>query len=74
MGDLRERVRRHKEAESIAASLPGYDCGLCGAPSCAVLAHDVAAGDADKTDCVFVSQRRLDGLRKRRRDLPEEPR
>jgi Fe-S-cluster-containing hydrogenase component 2 len=74
VGDLRERVRRHKEAESLAASLPGYDCGLCGAPKCAVLARDVAAGDADKTDCVFVSKRRLDGLRHGRSDLREEPR
>jgi Fe-S-cluster-containing hydrogenase component 2 len=36
VGDLRERVRRHKMAEEVAASLPGYDCGLCGAPSCAL--------------------------------------
>ncbi len=63
VGDLRERVRRHKEAQLIAASLPGYDCGLCGAPSCAHLAQDVVAGDADKADCVFLSRRRLDELR-----------
>jgi Fe-S-cluster-containing hydrogenase component 2 len=63
VGDLRERVRRHKEAQRITASLLGYDCGLCGAPSCALLAHDVVAGDADKADCVFLSRRRLDELR-----------
>ena len=65
VGDLRERVRRLKEAERIAASLPGLDCGLCGAPSCAILARDAAAGEAKTTDCVFVSRRRLEELRRR---------
>ncbi len=74
VGDLRERVRRHKEAQLIEASLPGYDCGLCGAPSCTLLAHDVAAGDADKTDCVFLSRRRLDELRHGRRGSLDEHR
>jgi Fe-S-cluster-containing hydrogenase component 2 len=63
VGDLRERVRRLKEAGEIAAVLPGYDCGLCGAPSCATLAHDVAAGEAARGDCVFLGRDRLDQLR-----------
>jgi Na+-translocating ferredoxin:NAD+ oxidoreductase RNF subunit RnfB len=63
VADLRERVRRVKETERIAAELPGVNCGLCGTPGCKVLAHDVAAGLADKTDCVFLSKRRLDELR-----------
>ena len=63
VADLRERVRRVKEAESIAALLPGVDCGLCGAPTCAVLARDVAAGAAKKGDCVFLSVERLEELR-----------
>jgi hypothetical protein len=61
--DLRERVRRVKETERIAGELPGVNCGLCGTPGCRVLAHDVAAGTAKKTDCVFLSKRRLDELR-----------
>jgi Fe-S-cluster-containing hydrogenase component 2 len=64
VGDLRERVRRVKEAEAVAASLPGVDCGLCGAPACNALARDVAAGEAAVTDCVFLSKHRLDELRK----------
>lgn len=64
VGDLRERVRRMKEAERIEAMLPGLDCGLCGAPSCKVLARDVAAGEAAKEDCVFLSKRRVDELRR----------
>ena len=63
-GDLRERVRRVKEAEAVLHSLPGYDCGLCGAPSCSVLAHDVAAGQGAATDCILLSRQRLEELRR----------
>jgi len=63
VADLRERVRRVKETERIVHELPGINCGLCGTPGCRVLAHDVAAGAAKKTDCVFLSKRRLDELR-----------
>ncbi len=59
----RERVRRGKEAARLAGALPGLNCGPCGPPGCKVLAHDVAAGAAQKTDCVFLSKRRLDELR-----------
>ncbi len=65
VGDLRERVRRVKEAERIAGTLPGLDCGLCGAPNCRVLAHDVAAGEGARSDCVFLSRKHLEELRRR---------
>ena len=64
VGDLRERVRRIKEAQRIEATLPGLDCGLCGAPTCATLARDVAMGDAKHSDCVLLSNRRLEDLRR----------
>jgi hypothetical protein len=65
-GDLKERVRIVKEAEATLATLPGFDCGLCGAPTCKALATDISVRDARDTDCVFVSGERLDELRKRR--------
>ena len=64
VGDLRERVRRMQEAGRIESLLPGLDCGLCGAPSCRVMAHDVTSGHASKGDCVFLSKRRIDELRR----------
>jgi Fe-S-cluster-containing hydrogenase component 2 len=63
-GSLRDRVRRVNEAETVLKALPGYDCGLCGAPACDVLAGDVAAGDAVASDCVLLSPRRLTELRR----------
>jgi len=63
MGDLKERIKRIKEAEAVLADLPGLNCGLCGAPNCKTQAKDIAAGDAQKSDCVFYSKDRLDRLR-----------
>jgi len=54
-----------EETELIAESLPGLDCGSCGAPSCRAFAEDVAKGDAVITDCVFK-------LRENLRKLGEE--
>jgi len=64
VGDLRERVRRLQEAEKLESILPGFDCGLCGTPSCKVMAHDVARGEAPREDCIFLSKGRLDELRR----------
>ncbi len=37
----------------IEASLPGLDCGICGAPSCRALADDIVRGYATEKDCVL---------------------
>lgn len=64
-GDLRERVRRLKETARIREGLPGLDCGLCGAPTCDMLAEDVAHERGALTDCVFFSDERLAQMRRR---------
>jgi hypothetical protein len=63
MGDLKERIKRVKEAEVVLNALPGLNCGLCGAPNCKTLARDIASGDAQKTQCIFFSKDRLERLR-----------
>jgi NAD-dependent dihydropyrimidine dehydrogenase PreA subunit len=63
-GGLRERVIIMEKAEEILNSLPGLDCGLCGAPTCKTLARDVSVGDAVRKDCVFYSKERLRQLQK----------
>ncbi len=63
MGDLKERIKRVKEAEVVLSTLPGLNCGLCGAPNCKTLAKDIASGDAQKTECIFFSKDRLEKLR-----------
>ncbi|MCP4159894.1 MAG: ferredoxin, partial [Deltaproteobacteria bacterium] len=51
--------------ELIEKSLPGIDCGSCGAPTCHAFAEDIVRGRAVITSCIFV-------LRKRIRQLTEE--
>lgn len=63
MGDLKERIKRVKEAEIVLSTLPALNCGLCGAPDCKTLAKDIASGDAQKTECIFFSKDRLEKLR-----------
>ena len=63
MGDLKERIKRVKEAEVVLSTLPALNCGLCGAPNCKTLAKDIASGDAQKTECIFFSKDRLEKLR-----------
>jgi Na+-translocating ferredoxin:NAD+ oxidoreductase RNF subunit RnfB len=63
MGDLKERIKRVKDAELLLNTLPRLNCGLCGAPNCQTLAKDIASGDAQKTECIFFSKDRLERLR-----------
>jgi Na+-translocating ferredoxin:NAD+ oxidoreductase RNF subunit RnfB len=63
-GDLRERVQMIQRAGAILGTLPGLNCGLCGAPSCKDLARDISIGEAAQGDCVFLSRERLQQLQK----------
>jgi hypothetical protein len=45
-------VKMAQRAE-ILRSLPGIDCGSCGAPNCRALADDVVRGEANLMYCLF---------------------
>jgi iron only hydrogenase large subunit-like protein len=62
-GDLKERIKRLKQAEAVLSKLPGINCGLCGTPGCSTLAKDIAAGDAQISECIFYSKDHLEKLR-----------
>ena len=63
-GSLRERVQMIGQMDATLASLPGLDCGLCGAPTCKELARDITMGDAHSEECIFLSTERLLALRR----------
>ncbi|MDF2566881.1 MAG: hypothetical protein K0R90_337 [Oscillospiraceae bacterium] len=48
--------------EEIEESLPGLDCGSCGAPSCKALAEDVVRGFATTDDCIFRFRENMTSL------------
>jgi iron only hydrogenase large subunit-like protein len=51
--DPLKAVDKMRLRDEIHASLPGLDCGSCGAPNCRALADDVVKGRAEVTDCIF---------------------
>lgn len=55
-------ITKMKERDRIVASLPGIDCGACGAPRCSAFAEDVVRGKVDEGQCVFVRERRIEGV------------
>ncbi|MEI6874287.1 MAG: [Fe-Fe] hydrogenase large subunit C-terminal domain-containing protein, partial [Spirochaetota bacterium] len=51
--DIRTGMAMMEKMDAIAQSLPGLDCGSCGAPGCQALAEDIVRGVAVETDCIF---------------------
>ena len=45
--------------EELQRTLPGLDCGSCGAPSCHARAEDVVQGRATVEDCIFKVRERM---------------
>jgi iron only hydrogenase large subunit-like protein len=47
-------IRKMKLLEKTFEKLPHTDCGVCGAPDCRTFAEDVARGEAQIKDCLFI--------------------
>lgn len=58
--DFKKALEKMARIEEITQSLPGINCGACGAPSCRVLAEDVVGGFAKVSDCVFMKDIKKD--------------
>lgn len=63
--DYEKAMQMLQRLELIEKSLPGIDCGSCGAPTCHAFAEDIVRGRAVITSCIFV-------LRKKIRQLTDE--
>ena len=59
--DLRRAMEKMAKMNEIEKTLPGLDCGTCGAPSCLDLAEDIVRGKASIEDCVFFTREKTDG-------------
>jgi len=51
--NIEAALGKYDQMEQILATLPGLDCGACGAPTCAALAEDIVQGNALETDCII---------------------
>ena len=63
--DIVKAMEKLEQMEQLTKTLPGLDCGACGAPSCRAFAEDLVREEARITDCIFK-------LRERVRDLATE--
>jgi Na+-translocating ferredoxin:NAD+ oxidoreductase RNF subunit RnfB len=52
--DRRIARQMMSEIESIKESLPGIDCGSCGAPTCMAFAEDIVRGEATADECTVI--------------------
>lgn len=49
-----EAMRMMSEIEDITASLPGIDCGSCGAPTCMAFAEDIVKNETNADECTII--------------------
>ncbi len=49
-----ESMRMMAEIQELRATLPGIDCGSCGAPTCRAFAEDCIKGQAQLSDCKLM--------------------
>ncbi len=52
--DISKALEKMSRINELRAKLPQRDCGVCGAPSCDALAHDIVMGEASLSDCIFM--------------------
>ena len=52
--DMAEAIRKLGELDVETRALPGKDCGVCGAPTCAALAEDIVMTRASRASCPYV--------------------
>ena len=52
--DTAKAIHKMENSHMIEKSLPGIDCGLCGAPTCKALAADIARSEASIRQCVVL--------------------
>jgi anti-sigma regulatory factor (Ser/Thr protein kinase)/Fe-S-cluster-containing hydrogenase component 2 len=53
--DMAVAIRKLADLDAETRALPGRDCGVCGAPTCAALAEDIVMGRADRALCPYAA-------------------
>ncbi len=57
--DINVAMEKLEKMDEVLNTLPGLDCGACGAPNCQCLAEDIVQGKAFETDCIFILRARV---------------
>jgi iron only hydrogenase large subunit-like protein len=56
--NMEEALRKMDKASQMLRCLPLTDCGACGSPNCQAFANDIALGEADIRQCIFIQKNR----------------
>lgn len=65
-------LEKLERLEELSQTLPGLDCGSCGAPNCRALAEDIVQERGDENDCVFVLRKKISRLTQEMVDLDRQ--
>lgn len=60
--DFTIAMKKMNEMEKIEETLPGLDCGSCGAPTCHALAEDVVRKIASPDECIYKFRETMTSL------------
>ena len=60
--DIFEAMDMIEKMEEICKTLPGLDCGSCGAPTCRALAEDIVKGNAKETYCIHKLKAKIQSV------------
>jgi len=55
--DMTRALKKMRRMKDLMNTLPGVDCGVCGAPSCSDLAEDIVHNKANLRDCIFIQRK-----------------
>jgi Fe-S-cluster-containing hydrogenase component 2 len=56
--NMEEAMRKMVRSSQMLQCLPLTDCGACGSPNCQAFANDIALGEADIRQCIFIQKNR----------------
>lgn len=56
--NIQKAIEKLEKIKQISQSLPGLDCGSCGAPTCRALAEDTVRGFGSVNDCIIRSKQK----------------
>lgn len=71
-GDMETAIRRMEQIRLLEQSLPGMDCGACGAPTCRALAEDAVLGFGSIDMCIYHIKEKLAGANRPLTNQQEE--
>ncbi len=65
---MAESMRMMADIQKLRKTLPGIDCGSCGAPNCRAFAEDVIKNNASKSDCIIMMREEVKEYLRKKED------